>query len=493
MGKVTGFLEYERVEEAYEPVSKRVKSHKEFVIGLAEDAAKIQGARCMDCGIPFCNSGCPVNNIIPDFNDLVYRGDWQEAITVLHSTNNFPEFTGRICPAPCEAACTLNLNDDPVGIKSIERAIIDRAWREGWVKPEPAKLRTGRKVAVVGSGPAGLAAAQQLARTGHDVTVFEKNDRIGGLLRYGIPDFKMEKSHIDLRVAQMEAEGVQFRCGVLVGGLPKDSTITNWSKTSIGGEQLMNEFDAVLLAGGAEQPRDLPAPGRNLDGIHFAMEFLPQQNRVNAGDKVKGQILAGGKHVIVIGGGDTGSDCVGTSNRHGAKSVTQFELLPMPPEQEDKALTWPYWPYKLRTSSSHEEGCEREFAISTKEFIGNSKDGKSGKLTGLKTVRIEMKDGKIVEVPGTEQVLKADLVLLAMGFVSPVPSLLEAFGVDKDMRGNAKATTDAEGGYRTSVAKVFAAGDARRGQSLVVWAIREGRQAARAIDEYLMGSSELPR
>jgi glutamate synthase (NADPH) small chain len=493
MGKVTGFLEYERVEEAYEPVAKRVKSHKEFIIGLAEDAAKIQGARCMDCGIPFCNSGCPVNNIIPDFNDLVYRGDWHDAITVLHSTNNFPEFTGRICPAPCEAACTLNLNDDPVGIKSIERAIIDRAWREGWVKPEPAKVKTGRKVAVVGSGPAGLAAAQQLARAGHDVTVFEKNDCIGGLLRYGIPDFKMEKSHIDLRVEQMQAEGVQFRCGVLVGSLPKGSTITNWSKSSISGEQLMSEYDAVLLAGGAEQPRDLPAPGRELAGIHFAMEFLPQQNKVNAGDKVKAQILASGKHVIVIGGGDTGSDCVGTSNRHGAKSVTQFELLPMPPEQEDKALTWPYWPYKLRTSSSHEEGCEREFAISTKEFIGSGKDGKSGKLTGLKTVRIEMKDGKIVEVPDTEQVLKADLVLLAMGFVCPVPSLLEAFGVDKDMRGNAKATTDGVGAYRTSVGKVFAAGDARRGQSLVVWAIREGRQAARSIDEYLMGSSELPR
>jgi glutamate synthase (NADPH/NADH) small chain len=493
MGKVTGFLEFDRLEEGYLPVPKRLKSHKEFVIGLAQEEAKVQSARCMDCGTPFCNTGCPVNNIIPDFNDLVYRGDWRDAITVLHSTNNFPEFTGRICPAPCEAACTLNVNDDPVGIKSIERAIIDRAWIEGWVSPQPPKALTGRKVAVVGSGPAGLAAAQQLARAGHDVTVFEKNDRIGGLLRYGIPDFKMEKGLVDRRIEQMQAEGVHFRSGVMVGRLPEGSKVINWASTTASADELRSEFDAVLLAFGAEQPRDLPAPGRQLDGVHFAMEFLPQQNKVNAGDRVKAQIVATGKHVIVIGGGDTGSDCVGTSNRHGAKSVTQFELLPMPPEQEDKALTWPYWPYKLRTSSSHEEGCEREFAISTKEFIGSGKDGKSGKLTAIKTVRVEMKDGRMVEVPGTEQVLKADLVLLAMGFVSPVGSLLEAFGVEKDGRSNARATTEPVGGYKTNVDKVYAAGDVRRGQSLVVWAIREGRQAARAIDEYLMGSSELPR
>jgi glutamate synthase (NADPH/NADH) small chain len=488
MGKVTGFLEYERVEESYAPVPQRLKHYKEFVIGLANDQAKVQGARCMDCGTPFCNNGCPVNNVIPDFNDLVYRGDWANAITVLHSTNNFPEFTGRICPAPCEAACTLNVNDDPVGIKSIEHAIIDRAWQEGWVKAQPAAFKTGKKVAVVGSGPAGMAAAQQLARAGHAVTVFEKNDRVGGLLRYGIPDFKMEKSHIDRRVAQMEAEGVIFRTGVMVGELPKGSKVTNWAKSSITPDELKAEFDAVLLCGGAEQSRDLPVPGRDLDGVHFAMEFLPQQNKVNAGDKLKGQLRAEGKHVIVIGGGDTGSDCVGTSNRHGAASVTQFELLPMPPEEEDKPLTWPYWPYKLRTSSSHEEGCQREFAIATKEFVGEK-----GKLTGLKTVRVEWKNGKMVEVPGSEQLLKADLALLAMGFVSPVASVVQAFGVELDMRGSAKAGTDPAHGYRTNVDKVFAAGDMRRGQSLVVWAIREGRQAARAVDEFLMGASTLPR
>ena len=492
MGKVTGFLEFERIEEGYEPVAKRVRNYREFVIALAEDEARIQAARCMDCGTPFCTSGCPVNNIIPDWNDLVYRGDWQNAFAVLDSTNNFPEFTGRICPAPCEAACTLNVNDDPVGIKSIEHAIADRAWADGYVVPRPAATKSGRRVAVVGSGPAGLAAAQQLARAGHDVTVFEKNDRIGGLLRYGIPDFKMEKSHIDRRIAQMRAEGVEFRPGVLVGALPAGSTILNQATATLAPEQLRAEFDAVLLAGGAEQPRDLPAPGRELAGVHFAMEFLPQQNRVNAGDAVEGQILATGKHVIVIGGGDTGSDCVGTSNRHGAKSVTQFELLPMPPEHEDKALTWPYWPIKLRTSSSHEEGCEREFAISTKEFIaGDGKD--KGRVRAIRTARIEMKGGKIVEVPGSVEVLDADLVLLAMGFTGPVASLLQAFGVDKDGRGNARAHTEAAGGYRTNVDKVFAAGDLRRGQSLVVWAIREGRQAARAIDEYLMGSSTLPR
>jgi len=497
MGKITGFMEHERIEEGYRPVEERVKHYKEFVVGLDEAQAKVQGARCMDCGTPFCNSGCPVNNIIPDFNDLVYRNDWQNAFAVLDSTNNFPEFTGRICPAPCEAACVLNVNDDPVGIKSLEHAIIDRAWEENWVAPRVARHKTGKKVAVVGSGPAGMAAAQQLARAGHDVTLFEKNDRIGGLLRYGIPDFKMEKSHIDRRVEQMKAEGVQFRTGVVVGAakdaLGKGSKVTNWAKETVTPEQLDKEFDAVVLTGGAEQSRDLPVPGRDLDGIHFAMEFLPQQNKINAGDKVKGQLRADGKHVIVIGGGDTGSDCVGTSNRHGAVSVTQFELMPQPPEEENRPLTWPYWPIKLRTSSSHDEGCEREFAISTKEFIGDGKDGKSGKVTGLKTVRVEWKDGKMVEVPGSEQVLKADLVLLAMGFVSPVASVLEAFGVDKDARGNAKAGVDFVGGYATNVPKVFAAGDMRRGQSLVVWAIREGRQAARAVDEFLMGFSDLPR
>ena len=492
MGKVTGFMEYERIEEGYKPVPERLKNYKEFVIGLDDAQANKQAARCMDCGTPFCNSGCPVNNIIPDFNDMVFRGNWKSAIDTLHSTNNFPEFTGRICPAPCEAACTLNVNDDAVGIKSIEHAIIDRAWAEGWVQPQPAAHRTGKKVAVVGSGPAGMAAAQQLARVGHDVTLFEKNDRIGGLLRYGIPDFKMEKTHIDRRVAQMQAEGVTFRTGVMVGrakdALGKDSKVTNWAKETITPEQLKKDFDAIVLSGGAEQSRDLPVPGRELAGIHFAMEFLPQQNKVNAGDKVKDQLRADGKHVIVIGGGDTGSDCVGTSNRHGAASVTQFELLPQPPEEENRPMTWPYWPIKLRTSSSHEEGCEREFAISTKEFIGDK-----GKVTGLKTVRVEWKDGKMQEVPGSEQLLKADLVLLAMGFVAPVAPVLDAFGVEKDARGNAKATTDFTGGYATNVPKVFAAGDMRRGQSLVVWAIREGRQVARSVDEFLMGFTDLPR
>ncbi|CAH0348677.1 glutamate synthase subunit beta [Aquabacterium sp. CECT 9606] len=488
MGKPTGFLEFDRLEEGYAPVETRLKNYKEFVIGLKPEEAKIQGARCMDCGTPFCNSGCPVNNIIPDFNDLVYRGDWKNAITVLHSTNNFPEFTGRICPAPCEAACTLNVNDDPVGIKSIEHAIIDKAWAEGWVKARPATVKTGKKIAIVGSGPAGMAAAQQLARVGHDVTVFEKNDRVGGLLRYGIPDFKMDKGHIDLRVKQMEAEGVTFKTNVMVGELPKGSKVTNWATETVSPKQLQADFDAVLLSGGAEQSRDLPVPGRDLAGIHFAMEFLPMQNRVNGGGKVKDQIMATGKHVIVIGGGDTGSDCVGTSNRHGAASVTQFEVMPRPPEEEDRPLTWPYWPIKLRTSSSHEEGCEREFAIATKEFIGEG-----GKVTGVKTVRVEFKNGKFEEVAGSEKTLKADLVLLAMGFVSPVETIINGFGVDKDNRGNARASTDFMGGYATNVDKVFAAGDMRRGQSLVVWAIREGRQAARAIDEFLMGTSDLPR
>jgi len=488
MGKVTGFMEHERIEEGYKPVAERLKHYKEFVVGLDESQAKVQSARCMDCGTPFCNNGCPVNNIIPDFNDLVYQGDWKNAITVLHSTNNFPEFTGRICPAPCEAACTLNVNDDAVGIKSIEHAIIDRAWAEGWVQPQPPRHKTGKKVAVVGSGPAGLAAAQQLARAGHDVTVFEKNSRIGGLLRYGIPDFKMEKSHIDRRVAQMQAEGVVFKTSTLIGAMPEGSKVTNDAKTVIGADELKASFDAVLLCGGSEQSRDLPVPGRELEGIHFAMEFLPMQNKINAGDKLKGQIRADGKHVIVIGGGDTGSDCVGTSNRHGAASVTQFEVMPQPPEQENKPLVWPYWPLKLRTSSSHEEGCEREFAVSTQAFIG-----KNGRVTGLKTVQVDMKDGRLVEVPGTEKEYKADLVLLAMGFVNPLATVLEAFGVDKDARGNAKASTEFTGGYVTNVDKVFAAGDMRRGQSLVVWAIREGRQAARSVDEFLMGCSDLPR
>ncbi len=491
MGKTTGFLEYERIEEGYAPAPERVRHYREFVIALDDAQAAIQAARCMDCGTPFCNHGCPVNNIIPDFNDLVYRQDWASAIAVLHSTNNFPEFTGRICPAPCEAACTLNINSAPVGIKSIEHAIIDHAWDQGWVQPQPAAQPTGKRVAIVGSGPAGLAASQQLARAGHAVTVFEKNDRVGGLLRYGIPDFKLDKGHIDRRVAQMQAEGVVFRTGVLVageGGLGPDTRITNWASETVSPAQLGEQFDAVLLAGGSEVSRDLPVPGRDLKGVHFAMEFLPQQNKVNAGDKLKGQISAAGKHVVVIGGGDTGSDCVGTSRRHGAASVTQFELMPMPPESEDKPLTWPYWPLKLRTSSSHEEGCEREFAIATKAFLGER-----GRVTGVQTVRVRPEGGRMVEIAGSEQTWPADLVLLAMGFTSPAASVLGAFGVERDARGNARASTDFTGGYATGVPKVFAAGDMRRGQSLVVWAIREGRQAARALDEFLMGRSDLPR
>ncbi|HXF46921.1 MAG TPA: glutamate synthase subunit beta [Burkholderiaceae bacterium] len=495
MGKVTGFLEYARLEEAAEAPEKRKKHWREFIVHLSDEQAAIQGARCMDCGVPFCNNGCPINNIIPDFNDLVYRQQWREALTVLHSTNNFPEFTGRVCPAPCEAACVLNINDDPVGIKSIEHAIIDKGWSEGWVEPQPPKRKTGKKVAIVGSGPAGLAAAQQLARAGHDVTVFEKNDRIGGLLRYGIPDFKLEKAHIDRRLAQMQAEGVTFHAGVLVGKKGLNGGVTNWAKRTLDPEQVLKEFDAVVLAGGAEQPRDLPVPGRNLRGVHFAMEFLPQQNKVVAGDKVKDQILATGKHVVVIGGGDTGSDCVGTSNRQGAKSVTQFELLPQPPVHENKELTWPYWPLKLRTSSSHEEGVRRDWAVTTKAF----KDDGNGNVKALVAARVDwQKDPatgqmKMQEVPGSEFEIPADLVLLAMGFVSPVGAVLESFGVERDPRGNARAPTEGAGSYRTNVDKVFAAGDMRRGQSLVVWAIREGRQCARAVDEYLMGSSSLPR
>jgi glutamate synthase (NADPH) small chain len=498
MGKVTGFLEYARLEEAAEAPQSRKRHWKEFVVHLSDEQASVQGARCMDCGIPFCNSGCPVNNIIPDFNDLVYRQDWQAALDVLHSTNNFPEFTGRVCPAPCEAACTLNINSDPVGIKSIEHKIIDKGWEEGWVVPQPPKVKTGKTVAVVGSGPAGLAAAQQLARAGHAVTVFEKNDRIGGLLRYGIPDFKMEKTHIDRRVAQMQAEGVIFRSGVLVASQPVTG-VTNWAHETIDPRQLRKDFDAIVIAGGAEQPRDLPVPGRQLKGVHFAMEFLPQQNKVVAGEKVKNQIMADGKHVVVIGGGDTGSDCVGTSNRHGAKSVTQWELLPQPPAHEQKELTWPYWPVKLRTSSSHEEGVERDWAVTTKRFNGDADGGKSGNVKSLTAARVEWKKDpvtgqhKMVEVEGSEFEVPAELVLFAMGFVAPLAAVLDSFGVEKDVRGNAKATTDGAGCYKTSVDKVFAAGDMRRGQSLVVWAIREGRQCARAVDEYLMGSSTLPR
>src|SRR5712691_4319213 len=487
MGKVTGFLEFQRLEEAHQEPEQRKRHYREFILRLTEEEAKVQGARCMDCGTPFCMSGCPVNNIIPDFNDLVYKEDWQRAVETLHSTNNFPEFTGRICPAPCEEACVLRINDDPVGIKSIERAIIDKAFEEGWVKPQPPEHKTGKKIAVVGSGPAGLACAQQLARAGHDVTVFEKNDRIGGLLRYGIPDFKMEKWLIDRRVEQMKAEGVTFRAGVFVGKERAGKGVTDWATETIAPEKMMADFDAVVLSGGAEQPRDLPVPGRDLDGVHFAMEFLPLQNRRVAGDKGVPDLWATEKHVVVIGGGDTGSDCVGTSNRHGAKSVTQFELLPMPPDPELNPV-WPYWPTRLRTSSSHEEGVNRDWSIATKEFVGEN-----GKVKALRTVRLAWKDGKPSEVPGSESILPADLVLLAMGFVSPVQSVLEAFGVQKDARGNAKAETEGRGCYSTSIPKVFAAGDMRRGQSLVVWAIREGRQCARAVDEFLMGYSELPR
>ncbi len=487
MGKVTGFMEFPRQKESYLPVDARVKNYKEFVLTLENDKAKIQGARCMNCGTPFCTTGCPVNNIIPDWNDLVYSGDYQNALNVLHSTNNFPEFTGRVCPAPCEAACTLNVNNDPVGIKTIEHFIIEKGFENGWVTPLPAPVKTGKKVAVVGSGPAGMAAAQQLARAGHDVTLFEKNDRIGGLLRYGIPGFKLNKDVIDRRMEQMKAEGVTFRTGVFIGKDPIKQ-ITNLAKETISPDQLKKDFDAVLLTGGSEQGRDLPVPGRELSGIHFAMEFLPMQNRVDAGDKVADQIMATGKNVVVIGGGDTGSDCVGTSNRHGAVGVTQFELLPQPPVTENKPLVWPYWPIKLRTSSSHDEGCERDWSVATKRF-----EGKDGKVEKLIAVRLEWKDGKMTEVAGSEFEMKADLVLLAMGFVAPAAQVLEAFGVEKDARGNAKATTDGEGCYKTSVDKVFAAGDMRRGQSLVVWAIREGRQAARAVDEFLMGSSDLPR
>jgi len=483
MGKTTGFLEIPRHDRSYVPASERLKTWREFVKPLSGPEVREQGARCMNCGIPYCHNGCPVNNLIPDWNDLVYRDNWKGALSVLHSTNNFPEFTGRVCPAPCEASCTLNIDDNPVTIKTIECQIVDKGWTEGWIVPEPPARKTGKRVAVVGSGPSGLACAQQLARAGHDVTVFEKNDRIGGLLRYGIPDFKMEKAPIDRRIAQMEAEGVTFRTGVHVG-------VT----TTV--DHLRADYDAVVLSGGAENPRGLDLPDHNLSGIHFAMEFLTQQNRRVAGDSEAdaaptGTLNAMGKHVVVIGGGDTGSDCIGTSNRHGAASVVQLEIMPQPPARENKALTWPDWPLKMRTSSSHEEGCERDFAVATKRAAGSN-----GKIEALECVRLEWTTGpdgrqRMTEIPGSEFTLKADLVLLAMGFLGPVrEGMIEQLGVALDPRGNVAANTN---DYKSSVEGVFACGDMRRGQSLVVWAIREGRQCARAVDEALMGESLLPR
>lgn len=477
MGKETGFLELDRQDRSYADPAERLGHYKEFAIPHAEPALKAQASRCMNCGIPYCHNGCPVNNIIPDWNHLVYEGDWQAALDVLHSTNNFPEFTGRICPAPCEASCTLNISDQPVTIKSIECAIVDRGWSEGWIHPQVPAERTGKTVAVVGSGPAGLAAAQQLARAGHSVTVFEKNDRVGGLLRYGIPDFKMEKHLINRRAVQMEAEGVQFRTSTEVG-------------VHVSMDSLKENFDAIVLSGGAEDPRRLDIPGAELPGVRLAMEFLTQQNKRNAGDDElraapRGSLTATGKHVIVIGGGDTGSDCVGTSNRQGAASVTQIEIMPKPPEKEDKALTWPDWPLKLRTSSSHEEGVDRDWAILTKRVVGEAD------VTGLECVRVEWSGGRMQEVVGSEFILRADLILLAMGFLGPLKQgLLDQAGVALDGRGNVAATVS---DYQTSDPQIFACGDMRRGQSLVVWAIREGRQAARAVDELLMGASELPR
>jgi glutamate synthase (NADPH) small chain len=472
MGKVTGFLEIDRQDRKYAPASDRLRHYKEFVLPVSDATIKDQASRCMDCGIPFCHNGCPVNNQIPDWNDLVYNGDWQQALTNLHSTNNFPEFTGRVCPAPCEASCTLNIEDTPVTIKSIECAIIDKGWEMGWVKPEPPKAKTGKKVAVIGSGPAGLAAAQQLARAGHDVNLYEKHARAGGLLRYGIPDFKMEKRHVDRRVEQMEAEGVTFHYGANIG-------VTHRM------QEIVDGHDAVVMSGGAEKPRDLPIPGREFKGVHFAMDFLPQQNRRVSNEGVaSAEILATGKHVVVIGGGDTGSDCIGTSNRQGALSVTQLEIMPEPPVKENKSLTWPNWPLKLRTSSSHEEGAERQFAVSTVRFEGDAQ----GNVTKLVCAR---SGSDFKPVPGTEFDLKADLVLLAMGFTQPVhEGMVQEIGVATDGRGNVRAT---DRDYRTSQDKVFVAGDMRRGQSLVVWAIREGRQAARSVDEFLMGETVLPR
>ncbi len=485
MGKITGFLEIDRNDRKYAPVAERLKNYNEFVIPLAEKDLRDQAARCMNCGVPYCHGtgsvapgtpGCPVNNQIPDWNDLVYQGNWEEASRNLHSTNNFPDFTGRICPAPCEASCTLNITETPVTIKTIEHAIVERAWDNGWLKPEIAAHKTGRKVAVVGSGPAGMACAQQLARAGHDVHLFEKHAQAGGLLRYGIPDFKMEKDVIDRRVKQMEAEGVTFHTNAPVGGSDRNA---------IDPQQLLKDYEAVALTGGSEAPRDLPIPGRDLDGIHFAMDFLPQQNRRVGNESLGGvkEILAGGKHVVVIGGGDTGSDCIGTSLRQGALSVTQLEIMPAPPEHEDKALTWPNWPLKMRTSSSQAEGAARDFAVLTQKF-----EGKDGKVTKLHCIRV---DERFQPIAGSEFTLDADLVLLAMGFVHPIhEGLLKTLGVELDQRGNVRANT---ADYQTSLPKVFTAGDMRRGQSLVVWAIREGRLCARAVDIFLMGSTNLPR
>jgi glutamate synthase (NADPH/NADH) small chain len=472
MGKVTGFLEIDRQDRKYAPASDRIRHYKEFVLPLSEAATKEQASRCMNCGIPYCHNGCPVNNQIPDWNDLVYRGDWEEACRNLHSTNNFPEVTGRVCPAPCEASCTLNIEDTPVTIKTIECAIVDRGWKEGWIKPDVPKKKTGKKVAVVGSGPAGMACAQQLARAGHDVHLFEKNAKAGGLMRYGIPDFKMEKHYIDRRVEQMKAEGVTFHFNAHVG-------------VTVSIDDLVAGHDAVVLSGGAENPRDLTVPGRELAGVHFAMDFLPQQNRRVSGEPIgtNEPILASGKHVVVIGGGDTGSDCIGTSVRQGALSVTQLEIMPQPPVKENKLLTWPDWPLKMRTSSSHEEGAERDFAVNTVECIGED-----GHVKALKCVRV---DNKFQAIPGSEFELKADLVLLAMGFVSPVyEGMIQKLGLELDPRKNVKADTLQ---YKTSREKVFACGDMRRGQSLVVWAIREGRQCARSVDLTLMGETLLPR
>jgi glutamate synthase (NADPH/NADH) small chain len=472
VGKVTGFLEFERTDRVYAPVEERLRHYREFVLPLPQDELRQQAARCMNCGIPYCHTGCPVNNQIPDWNDLVYLSDWQEASRNLHSTNNFPEVTGRVCPAPCEAACTLNLDDNPVTIKTIECAIVDKAFEEGWVRPEPPTRKTGKTVAIVGSGPAGLACAQQLARAGHDVHVFEKHAKAGGLMRYGIPDFKMEKHLVDRRIDQMEAEGVTFHYGAHVG-------------VNLAAEALLRDYDAIVLAGGAEHPRDLPIPGRDLKGVQFAMDFLPQQNRRISNEPQEGvaPILATDKHVVVIGGGDTGSDCIGTSARQGARSITQLEILPRPPDKENKLLTWPNWPLKLRTSSSHQEGVAREFSVMTQHLSGE--DGVVKRLHCLQV------DEKFQPVPGSEFSLQADLVLLAMGFVHPVhEGLIKALGIELDPRGNVRADVR---DYRSSVDKVFAAGDMRRGQSLVVWAIREGRQAAHAVDTFLMGTSALPR